>query len=264
MPKVDGSPTKGEITAAELLAAKQEVNRLGQQLVEREQALAEKLAAADLAEQLRESNRIHRQDREDRRQSGEKLPAHRPSDYTEEAAGTLCQWIAEGGSLRKWSAQTGIPPMKVYRWMGENASFRERYALAHESRTDTFAEDMLDIADEVAGTDSIAAVKAAQLRIDTRKWIASKLRPQKWGDKQVIEQTGTVTFNLGIPSSTPSPLVIDGNSLIQKGNSRQITDSQSDALNVPSSIDPLARPSPSSPIQVEPAESPPTDPLDAP
>jgi hypothetical protein len=88
----------------------------------------------------------------------------------------------------------------VYRWMREYAQFQERYARAHEDRADTLADEMLEIADDAAGEDcSIEGVAAAKLRVETRKWIASKLRPGKWGEKQTVEHVGGVSIRIGIP-----------------------------------------------------------------
>jgi hypothetical protein len=86
--------------------------------------------------------------------------------------------------------------------MRTQPDFARRYAQAHEDRTDTMADDLLEIADQTEGTDSIAAVQAAKLRIETRKWIASKLKPQKYGEKQLVETSGQVTFQLGVPNRT--------------------------------------------------------------
>jgi hypothetical protein len=88
----------------------------------------------------------------------------------------------------------------VYRWMREYARFQERYARAHEDRADTLTDEMLEIADAAAGENcSIEGVAAAKLRVEARKWIASKLRPQKWGEKQVVEHHGAVSIRIGIP-----------------------------------------------------------------
>ena len=197
MPKIDGEPTRGEVRSDELRALKSEINRQAMDVELERERLAEKLAAADLAEQLR----AIRQERAEERR-GEKLPAHRPSTYTEEEGQALCEWITNGHSLNSWCRATGRSAYSVYGWMRSEPDFARRYAQAHEDRTDTLADDMLEIADEMAGSDSIAAVSAAKLRIETRKWIASKLKPVKYGEKQLVETSGQVTFQLGVPSRT--------------------------------------------------------------
>lgn len=199
MPKLSGEPTKGEVKSEELVALRKEITRQSMQLeLEREQ-LSEKLAAANLAEQLQA---IRKEKAEERARQGEKLPAHRPASYTEEEGLALCEWITNGHSLSSWCRQTGRSAFIVYSWIRSEPDFARRYAQAHEDRTDTMADDLLEIADETAGSDSIAAVQAAKLRIETRKWIASKLKPAKYGEKQLVETSGSVTFQLGVPNRT--------------------------------------------------------------
>jgi len=203
MPKLDGSATKGEIKSEELVALKKEIARQSMDLELERERHSEKLAAADLAQQLQalRQERAEEQKRE-LQERGEKLPAHRPSSYTEEEAQALCEWITNGHSLSSWCRQTGRSAFIVYGWMRSESDFARRYAQAHQDRTDTMADDLLEIADETAGTDSIAAVQAAKLRIETRKWIAAKLKPSKYGEKQLVETSGSVTFQLGVPNRT--------------------------------------------------------------
>lgn len=63
--------------------------------------------------------------------------------------------------------------------------FSEQYAHAMAERTETFIEEMLSIADSVDEDPKSRAV-----RIDTRKWIASKLKPKKYGDLIRQEHSG--------------------------------------------------------------------------
>lgn len=124
----------------------------------------------------------------------------RPSSYTDERADELCTWIATGNSLRSFCKINGMEANTVYRWMRERPDFQQRYARAHEDRADSLADEMCDIADEVAANGgSIEAVQAARLRIDTRKWIAAKLRPGRWGEVQAPKAQTAVTFKIGLP-----------------------------------------------------------------
>jgi hypothetical protein len=124
----------------------------------------------------------------------------RPSSYTDERADELCTWIAQGNSLRSFCKLHGMEAQTVYRWMRERPDFQQRYARAHEDRADSLADEMCDIADEVAANGgSIEAVQAARLRIDTRKWIAAKLRPGRWGEVQAPKAQTAVTFKIGLP-----------------------------------------------------------------
>jgi hypothetical protein len=63
-------------------------------------------------------------------------------------------------------------------------SFSEAYARAREAQQDTFAGQIIDIAD----TDDDP--QRARNRIDARKWHAAKTAPRKYGDRVMQEITG--------------------------------------------------------------------------
>jgi hypothetical protein len=42
-------------------------------------------------------------------------------------------------------------------------------------------DEIIEIADGVRGSRSLTSVRAAKLAIDTRKWMAAKLIPKKYG-----------------------------------------------------------------------------------
>ena len=69
----------------------------------------------------------------------------------------------------------------MWRWIREKDDFSEQYARAKQESADAIIEDILDIADE--GED----VARDRLRIDARKWVASKLKPKKYGDTTNLE-----------------------------------------------------------------------------
>jgi hypothetical protein len=91
----------------------------------------------------------------------------------------------------------------VCRWLAQNEEFRKQYAHARELQADALFDESLDIADDDNG-DLVAekekdgtivrgnsvAVQRARLRIDTRKWMAGKLRPKVYGDKLDLEANG--------------------------------------------------------------------------
>jgi transposase-like protein len=143
---------------------------------------------------------LRKQEQQEKQETDLKPEMGRPDEYTVEETDILCAWVQGGGSMRQYSANTGRAASTLYRWMREHPDFQSRYSQAHEDRADTLTDEMLDIADDAAKEASIEGVAAAKLRVETRKWIASKLRPQKWGDKQVVEHVGAVNIRIGIPS----------------------------------------------------------------
>ena len=138
-----------------------------------------------------------------------------PSLYSPELAATICSHIAEGASLRQIAAMDGMPAMStIMSWLdGRQPAFVEQYARAREAQADKMAEDILAIADEEcttvrsdkhgskdedgAGNTEVlfdaTAVARNRLRVDARKWLASKMAPKKYGDKIQAEVSGAVT-----------------------------------------------------------------------
>lgn len=138
----------------------------------------------------------------------------RPSDYTEDLAESICARLAQGESMRKISLDDDMPSCKtMFTWLRVHESFLQQYETAKAECADMYAEEIIEIADDTANdyidvTDDNGAtgatrlntehVQRSRLRIDSRKWIASKLKPKKYGDKiqQEITAPEGVVFNM--------------------------------------------------------------------
>ena len=66
------------------------------------------------------------------------------------------------------------------------------YARAREERADLLAKEILEIAD--APCKDAVEVAHARNRLDTRKWLASKLAPRKYGDRVEHDHKGGLNF----------------------------------------------------------------------
>ena len=126
----------------------------------------------------------------------------RPSKYTDKLADKICQMIAQGQSVRSICVKKDMISMQTFfRWLRENDKFREQYARACEERSYMHAEDIIEIADnatndymeKLEGNGYIfnsENVQRSRLRIDTRKWLMSKLNPKVYGDKLDMTTNG--------------------------------------------------------------------------
>jgi len=125
----------------------------------------------------------------------------RPSSFTPEIAAEICGRLVEGEALSKICLDEAMPALRtVYLWLQKDAEFMQLYARAREEQADTLADEILKIADEEPSwipddkdntyTLDGTAVQAQKLRIDARKWVASKLKPKKYGDKVTQEVSG--------------------------------------------------------------------------
>lgn len=110
---------------------------------------------------------------------GKKAPGGRPSTYSQETATEICALIASGKSLRAVCEAKDMPGLRtVFGWLADHPEFSHQYARAREAQADSLADEMLDIAD-----DKSLDPNDRRVRLDTRKWLASKLRPKKYGEK---------------------------------------------------------------------------------
>lgn len=110
-------------------------------------------------------------------------PMGRPSTYSEEITDRICNLMTGGMSLRKICMQDDFPDAAtVYRWLDKYEQFRDKYARAREAATEDMLEEILEIADstEIDPNDK-------RVRIDTRKWAMGKLKPKKYGERQIVD-----------------------------------------------------------------------------
>jgi len=123
----------------------------------------------------------------------------RPDDYTPETADRICARLAQGQSLRAICRDDDMPSVvTVFAWMRKYPEFLKRYTQAKEESADALSDEMIEIADDARNDwmDKVNAdgevygqqvnsehVQRSRLRIETRKWLASKLKPKKYGDK---------------------------------------------------------------------------------
>lgn len=134
------------------------------------------------------------------------MPAGRPSKFTEKLALTICWRMSEGESLRQICRDPQMPSAStVHKWVLQKPEFAEQYARAREMLMEHWADEIIEIADDGsndwmekqnADGETIAEVvnhehiQRSRVRIDTRKWLMSKLAPKRYGDKVTQEITG--------------------------------------------------------------------------
>lgn len=73
-------------------------------------------------------------------------------------------------------------------WERDDEGFRARCAQARDAQADVYADKILDVAD--ACTNETA--QADKVKISAYQWMASKLKPKKYGDKVDIDHSGEI------------------------------------------------------------------------
>lgn len=128
-----------------------------------------------------------------------KKPIGRPALYSLELGERLCGELATGVSMKTACLPDDMPSAAtVFGWMRKHPEFLEMYTRAKQEAADALVEEMLDISDDGTndwmethdkdGNDTGYKVNGehvqrSRLRVETRKWIAAKLKPKKYGEK---------------------------------------------------------------------------------
>ncbi len=127
------------------------------------------------------------------------------AEFSQELFDTICDRIATGESLRSVCKDDDMPNQTtVFKWLANSDVLSKQYARAREAQADAIFDEALDIADDsrndwmerndpenpgwIANGEHI---QRARLRIDTRKWMAGKLRPKTYGDKIEVDNTSS-------------------------------------------------------------------------
>ncbi len=135
----------------------------------------------------------------------------RPSDYGPEITGTICDRLSAGETLRAICRDEDMPDQTtVFRWLRQHDEFRQQYAQARETQADTWADEIVEIADD-GSNDWVARnhgedddgwrvngehIQRSRVRIDTRKWLMAKSAPKKYGDKIEHDHRGGISLNI--------------------------------------------------------------------
>lgn len=115
----------------------------------------------------------------------------RPSKRTPEVERAILTGLAEGRALKDVCASIpgGPTPITVRSWVAADPEFSTLFARARRDGAAVHAEDIIGIADEIKGGDA-NAINAAKLRVDARKWYASRVIPHEYGDRAAVELSG--------------------------------------------------------------------------
>lgn len=104
----------------------------------------------------------------------------------------VCDRLIDGQSIRAIASEMGASATAVLKWLDRAPERMRQYQLARQAQADALVDEIIDLADEPIpvgpdGRMDSAAVNDKRLRIETRKWVASKFRPSLYGDRIAVE-----------------------------------------------------------------------------
>ncbi len=111
----------------------------------------------------------------------------RPSKYNQSLAENILSRYADGETLTKICEDDGMPKRNtIYRWRSDYPEFGKAYQLALEQHVDALVDEACHIVDTEPDP------QRAKVRADHRRWLASRLNRNKYGDKIEIKKQETI------------------------------------------------------------------------
>jgi hypothetical protein len=107
--------------------------------------------------------------------------------FDQAIADRICEAIVQGKSLRRICAAKDMPSVTTcMKWLREDAIFAQQYARAKEEQADGYADELIELANEATATNA----NAIRVRADILKWVCSKLKPRRYGDRLDVRHEG--------------------------------------------------------------------------
>lgn len=121
-------------------------------------------------------------------------PRRKPSHgvaYSPEIAERILDGLMQGQGLNTVCQADDMPDESAVRqWVLDNVDgFAPKYARARAIQAERIADELIALSDKASDSET---AQVQRLKIDTRKWVISKILPKKYGDKVEVEQTGEV------------------------------------------------------------------------
>ena len=134
--------------------------------------------------------------------------AGQPTKYNLELGDLICEQIATtNNGMATICKMFEIGYITHINWLRTHEEYLNNYVRAKKEQAQLLAEEIIEISDDrsndlIAGeygmVGNSTAVQRDKLRSDSRKWIASKLLPKKYGDKIEVDNKGKIDNNLTV------------------------------------------------------------------
>ena len=136
-------------------------------------------------------------------------PVGRPPKYSRAIADQVINLVSGGATLLEACRELGVDDRTVRGWIVDDVGgIFPRYSRARALLLEHWADDIVSISDDRTGDVYVDAdgkkrvdhenINRSRLRVDTRKWLLSKLRPEQYGDH----------VNLDVKSAAPPVFIV--------------------------------------------------------
>jgi hypothetical protein len=112
--------------------------------------------------------------------------------------------IETGSSTRKTCEKYSVRYGNFFEYLAANALEAERYARAKDLGLETWADQIVELADEQrigektretkdgTFTETGDMVERSRLQIESRKWLLARLKPSRYGDALNLKHSGNI------------------------------------------------------------------------
>jgi hypothetical protein len=113
-------------------------------------------------------------------------------NFSEETVELIIDKMCEGQTLAAVCRENGITRRTVYKWLQQHPSFANQYAIAQQMLADHLFDEILEICDGLKpdpnadNKSNWRVVDAARLKIESRKYLCSRLHPLRYHEQQGI------------------------------------------------------------------------------
>ena len=117
-----------------------------------------------------------------------------PEVYKTQAVETVFKGMSAGKSLAQVCKEEDLPTANVRRWIISN----EDYAYQYRQARLLMAQALVDRALELAREATNHTIGRDRLEIDTLRWVAARMNPAEFGDRQIVDGNQNTTLEIKV------------------------------------------------------------------
>lgn len=117
----------------------------------------------------------------------------RPTVFTPDTKDLILEYIEAGHSNHEACRMVGHPHQNFYLTLSRDPEFRERYERAKSAAVDALVDVGEQATAQALTAESGAQVAGIKVFADYKFKMASRLAPQRWGEKSSVHVTGQIS-----------------------------------------------------------------------
>lgn len=117
----------------------------------------------------------------------------RPTVFTPDTKDLILEYIEAGMSNHEACRMVGTQPTNFYLTLSRDPDFRQRYETAKSAAVDALVDEGERATAQALTAETGAQVAGIKVFADYKFRMASRLAPQRWGEKSNVHVTGSIS-----------------------------------------------------------------------